>query len=222
MTLILAHQLEEGLAVITDGAGVSSSKCCAFPKHSAILPFWGYYHLCPKALNISPDQVSNEKKQLYQLNYIGDKLPHPKADREKFVAAFEAGLNNAENVHNGDGTKGSSGVLLAFACISGFEARVYDVNAGKGSWKLREVVGTWPVLFGQDYQTAEMLTKNYKTTPSKFIGPVRSIDDFTKKAVELIALTSDYLVSKSLERSVALPAWLVLLSKDGTISEKKL
>src|SRR5882672_245830 len=103
MTLILAHQLEDRLAVITDGAGVSFPKCCAFPKHGAIVPFWGYYHLCPTALNMSPDQVPNEEKRLYELNYIGDKLPHPKNDKGAFVTAFEAALNNAENVHNGDG-----------------------------------------------------------------------------------------------------------------------
>jgi hypothetical protein len=222
MTLILAHQIDGNLAVVTDGADFSGPKCCFFQKHSAIVPFWGYYDLCPTALSISPDAAPPAQKHLAKGNYIGDTLPLPKDDKDKFVAAFEAGLKKAENIHNGDGKQGSSGVLLGFACKSGIEAFVYDVNSGRSSWEPRGKVQNWPVLYGQAHEALEMLAKNYKKSLTDFIGPVKSIDDFAKKAKELIALTSDYLESKHLQRSIALPAWQVVLSKDGSITQAKL
>jgi len=222
MTLILAHQIDGNLVVVTDGAGSTGPKCCFFPKHGAVVPFWGYYHLCPIALNTAPSQVPVNIQQQAQENYIGDRLPNPNADKDKFVAAFEAGLKGAENVHNGDGKNGSAGILLGFACNSGVEALVYDVNSGKGSWKLREKVANWPVAFGQAHETNEMLAKSCNTSLAGFIGSAKSIDDFVRKAKELIALTSDYLVTKKLQRAIALPAWLAVLSKDGTIKDAKL
>ena len=222
MTLILAHRIDGHLVVVTDGAGSSGPKCCFFPKHCAIVPFWGYYHLCPIALNAAPSRVPANSQQQAKANYIGDALPDPKADKDKFVAAFDTGLNGAENVHNGDGKSGSAGILLGFAFNSGVEALVYDVNSGKGSWKLREKVTNWPVAYGQAHETVEMLAKSYNTSLAGFIGSVKSIDDFAKKAKELVALTSDYLVTKKLQRTIALPAWLVVLSKDGTSKDAKL
>lgn len=216
MTLIVAHVIDEKLVVVTDGAGSSGPKCGLFHRHGAIVVGWGDYDLSPISLCYPPNTVPLEHRHLVETNYIGNVLPHPKKGKDKFVEVFVRELNLAPNVHNGG--RGSAGLLLAFACDLGIEALVYDANSGKGSWQLRPGVLSWPAFFGQVQEVNHMLADVGVQSPEEFVGAVTSIDDFAGKVKTLIAQTSDYMVAKGLVRSIGLPAWLLVLSKDGSAS----
>ena len=219
MTLILAHQIDGKLVVVTNGADTPGPKCCSFPHHPAILTGWGDYDLAPTALCCSPSTVPPDQRKLIETNYIGDAFPSLKEGKENFVTAFERELNGSPNVHNGG--RGSAALLIAFACDSTIEARVYDANSGNGSWRRRAGALDWPACFGQEHEVVAMLNTKGIKSPTDFMGNVKSIDDFAKRAIELITLTSDYLDAKDLPRSIGLAARLMLISKDGSVSPPK-
>lgn len=216
MTLVVAHRIDGKLAVITDGAGNSGPKCGLLPCQSAIVAGWGEYDLPPTFLCSPPTTVHAQCQDLARANYIGDALPDPKNCRDNFVTAFERELNKSPNVHNGG--RGPAGLLLVFVSNSGIEGVVYDANSGKGSWQPRPGVLSWPVFFGQVHEVNDMLSTVGINAPADFVGAVTSIDHFAVKVKELIRRTSDHMASKRLVRSIDLPAWLTVLSEDGSVS----
>jgi hypothetical protein len=58
-------------------------------------------------------------------------------------------------------------------------------------------------------------------SPADFVGAVTSIDGFSAKVKELTIRTSDHMASKHLVRTIGLPAWLLVLSGDGSVSTPK-
>lgn len=113
---------------------------------------------------------------------------------------------------------GAAGLLLAFAYDCAIEAIVYNANSGRDSWQPRTGVPTWPALFGQAHEVNHMLATIGVNSPADFIGAVTSTDAFAARIKDMIVRTSDHMASKQLKRSVRLPAWLVILSKDGSVS----
>jgi hypothetical protein len=219
MTLVAAHFIEDKLAVVTDGAGASHAKCGVFAQHGAIVAGWGEYDAPPTFLCLPPSDAPTGLQAVVRANNIAGTLPDPKICRDNFITAFEHELNNSPNVHNGG--RGPAGLLLAFAYDCGIEAIVYDANSGKGSWKPRPGALPWPAFFGQDYHARDMLSGIGISSPTEFIGSVASINEFAAKAKDLIVKTSDYLSNKPLPKSVDLPAWLTVLSKDGSVAMPK-
>lgn len=216
MTLVAAHFIDDKLAVVTDGANNSGPKCGLLPRHGAIVAGWGEYDLPPTFLCFPPSTVPAHLQDLARANYIGDALSDPKKCRDNFVEAFERELNRSPNVHNGG--RGPAGLLLAFAYDCAIEAIVYDANSGKGSWQPRPGVPTWPTLFGQAHEVNHMLATIGVNSTADFIGAVTSTDAFAARIKDMIVRTSDHMASKQLERSVDLPAWLTVLSKDGSVT----
>jgi hypothetical protein len=219
MTLVVAHFVEDTLAVVTDGAGASGPKCGFFPQHGAVVAGWGEYDLRPTFLCLPPSEAPTAVQDVARANNIAGTLPDPKNCRDNFVTAFERELNRSPNVHNGG--RGPAGLLLAFAYDCAIEAIVYDANSGRGSWKPRPGSPTWPAFFGQDYYVRDMLKDIGVSSPTEFIGSVASIEDFVKKTKQLIVQTSNYLHKQRLPRSIDLPAWLIVLSKDGSVRPPK-
>lgn len=219
MTLVAAHKIDGKLVVVTDGADAPGPKCCRIFHHAAIVAGWGDYDLSPNALCFPPIMVPSEQRHSAQANYVGDALPDLKEGKDKFADAFKQELNKAANVHNGG--RGSAGLLLAFACDSTIESIVYDANSGKGSWQPRPGLLDFPAFFGQEHEVRNMLKGMGVKSPTEFVGAVTSVEDFAGKIKALITQTSEHMAAKHLVRSIGLSAWLLVLSKDGTVSAAK-
>jgi len=223
MTLVFCHTIGTDIVIISDSASIegnrilSRPKCTYFQTVPVALAVWGDIDLDIRALTTREQDAPADVKHYAAGNYIGGNIPSPLGGIADFRARFLCALNNAENVHNGDGTRGKAWLCVGFADGQDTYAYSLECGGGKGTWGRESQIDSWPQVLGDRPSLNEMLLDNNLPLAHVTLAASTSVDDFARLARRMIEQTSANMARRGKRGSIGPPVRKLVLHADGRI-----